>query len=177
MTRRGWAWQNGNRPDRPRQIANGKERGADLEKNILAFDPGKTTGFSMFEQFDNGDWFWHVWELPYNPIEIVTAVRNWSPTKVVGEYYEITPRTREREAIEVCAFIQLFLLQAELDGVEYQKPSQAQGLVTNDLIKSHGLWAPGLRNANESTRHLLYYLITKLNQTWWLEPLKNATSD
>jgi hypothetical protein len=130
---------------------------------VLAVDPGGTTGYSIAL---NGE-FTEAGQLP--PLEFQTYAHefaeNWGPQlTIVCERFTISGRTLKvsragsMSAIEVIGCLRYFSETYCDRDLLLQSPDDAMGLYTDAKLKLLGWWQPGKGHANDSLRHLAYYL-------------------
>lgn len=169
--------------------------------HVLALDPGGTTGWSSaywapddpnaklftldqihFQQGHLGPEEHHTlldeflasqvayFETPGKPeLEIVCESFEFRQHANDNKFYKAKVELISKEYIGV---IKLFCALAEIP-LTFQTASMAKTFVTDEKIKALNLWRPGMAHANDSTRHLLRYLvITKKYQrpiiNYWL---------
>lgn len=144
-----------------------------LPNLVLAVDPGKKTGLSLWSPHWSDDRPPEVTELswPEFPTYVETTVHAYasqgSSMAIVCESFTITVQTAKHtqapwslEGIGVCRYVALkydceFVLQA---------PSSAKTFSSDDRLRQLGWWATGRGHGNDATRHLLLYCATR---GWW----------
>lgn len=138
-----------------------------LAPHVLAVDPGKKTGLSLWHVDDDRP---EVTELswPEFPayVEEVTA-KYERDLAIACESFTITVQTAKHtqapwslEGIGVCRYL------AGKYGCELtlQAPSSAKLFSSDDRLRQLGWWTPGRGHGNDATRHLLLYVVTR---GWW----------
>lgn len=143
--------------------------------NVIAVDPGKMTGVSVF---DDGDF--RSFELS-NGFEGFAVWLDTEPDlfrphdQFVVESFTVNAGTAKKDAgayPEVFSIIGAARLTAFQNGMRFafQTPGEAKSFASNDKLKRLGWYAGGLGHADDSARHLLTFL-AKSNYTPILERL------
>lgn len=144
-------------------------------ERLLCLDPGHTTGVALFV---NGE-LSHceqvatvikttlgtklLWE---NLLDLFVRT---NPTAVVCENYRVYQHKLKQhsnssvETLRVIGGIDL-LCGLGWEGhepvpIKYQMASQAKGFVTDEKLKSWGMWQKGMRHSRDAVRHGCYYLL------------------
>lgn len=101
-------------------------------------------------------------------------IRRFDVDVVVSEQFDLRPSnkfTADLTPVKVNA-----VLDYIVDGIHYQTPAQAKGLVKDSTLKNLGWWLTGkdvnYKDANDvrdAFRHLVYYLVHDLKHKWTLE--------
>jgi hypothetical protein len=128
--------------------------------NVLAVDPGGTTGYVWWkdgELIDSGQLPPQLfWRLAH---DILTE----DDIQVVCERFVITARTaqlsQQTDAIENIGVLKYLAWSEALEPVRFQSPSDAKRLATDDVLRTAGLYVPG-DHARDAARHLLLHLAT-----------------
>lgn len=133
-------------------------------RSILAVDPGQMTGLSFLGV---GEVKPQTSELPWQEFgEYVERVLSQSTgdMHVVCEAFIITIETAKKtaapwslEGIGVCRYL------AGKYGATFslQTASNAKAFSSNDRLRDFNWWTPGKGHANDATRHLMVYCISK----------------
>jgi len=142
-----------------------------LPSTILAIDPGLATGIAVVTQKNGNLSIWSAREL--DPIKTGAYaqamlsdpfVLGASDLEIVIERFTITAATAKNSqapwSLEVIGMIK-WLVHDELnwdpDTIIMQGPAEAKRLITNDILKKHGLWHKGGQgHANDAIRHAVY---------------------
>lgn len=133
---------------------------------IIAFDPGLTTGLAIIEE---NAW----WAAQYTFRQIGDVLAEWthnpedtfSPGCVlVCESFTITQKTARNSqapwSLEVIGLIRYMAMVNHLELV-FQQPSAAKNLIKDQVIKNAGMWKPGQEHAMDAVRHCLLYAVTQ----------------
>lgn len=135
---------------------------SNLDLDILAIDPGGTTGMArcfLSAEGEVSDWAsWdigpgeHHAELYRQLYEVVI------PDVVICERFDYRPKLDKAELIsrEYIGIIKL----ARPD-VVLQSASEAKGFVNDNKLRALDLWAVGSPHQRDAYRHLLYYLVVR----------------
>lgn len=168
---------------------------------IIAIDPGGTTGIAIwngrhfeFDEFGGSVPHWTLWDMlssryttmPGNQaLQIVCEDFDWRleeadrAEREDGTSAETKKRTKiDYTAAELVGVVKLFA-QSHDASLTLQKAALAKGgffgTEHNDKIKRLSLWRPGMRHAMDALRHLLYYRVFTLQETYILDRLKEVT--
>lgn len=121
---------------------------------ILAFDPGKTTGWAALDE----------------KVELTSGIRTGQiPAEMAWDMmHETMPRLIVCETFthrmvgnvdytpaEVIGVVKLYS-RLELTPVLWQSPAQAKHFFTNDRLKERGFYVPAQPHGMDALRHLLY---------------------
>jgi len=144
--------------------------------NILALDPGGTTGFCIYRPVLQGlergqiGPHEHHDELD-NLLEqlFCSCVNMGEELHIVCEQFEFRKTERHRDFInyiprEYIGVVKLFFkkMRAPALQLHFQSASQAKGFWDDDKLKKLDLWVPGKTHADDATRHYLYYRVFTL---------------
>ena len=135
--------------------------------SVLAFDPGHTTGWAMFEngtlhecgEIDTSDMITAV-------KEIDLIIGSYSPTVVVMEDYRVY-RWRAKHhigsellTVQVIGAIQTIAIQEGITDIFQQPAHIAKGFCTNAKLQEWEFYQEhGDKHANDAIRHGCYYLL------------------
>lgn len=127
--------------------------------NILAFDPGGTTGWATFH--DNA--FFGGQLAGQHHYDLYLLMRDRDPNVIVYETFEYRNKSRSGLVLDSREYIGVIKLYAEINEVDIiaQTPAQAKGFVTDDKLKKMKLYQPGMPHLNDAMRHLVYYIVNK----------------
>lgn len=134
--------------------------------NILAIDPGKLSGWALYNQdtqhFSSG-------ELEF--IGIGRMLENLAPRgdlQTVVERFSIGTTTGKRPGanypLEVIGLARYFSTKSG-NPLKLQAPGDAKAFATNARLMAMGWWHQGgAGHANDAARHLMLYLVST---GWW----------
>lgn len=138
---------------------------------VLAFDPGGTTGWSLFcvhpdamgsdaeiRVFDNID-FWTAGEFTGSTEnqcdEIVELVHSWPGARLVTEDFKLRQLNAELSPVEINHTISWALRPRYF---VKQMPSLAMSTLTDERQKEMGFWLPGQQHARDAIKHNVTFL-------------------
>lgn len=130
---------------------------------ILAIDPGLTTGVAIL------DGELGITTLQLQPEELYEFITNMGDRlnvfdAIVCEAYMISPDTlrksRQLWSLELIGFMRYVAWRSNIT-FKLQQASSAKKFVTNELLKTYGLFIPGRDHANDALRHLVIYLVER----------------
>ena len=146
-----------------------------MDKDIIAFDPGKTTGVAHLHLTDNDFKLVGVWQMgdPDNVWENILKLlrqidRDSKDLTVLCESFEIRPDVAEPDETPKYIIKDLDRYVAPHFPIIYQTASQAKVGVPpgkngrRDRLYAFGLHQRGYRHANDAIRHCVTYAIDKL---------------
>ena len=136
---------------------------------LIAIDPGKATGFAVFDMSD-----------PQNPVIVYSAELEQFETcafvhsalaedpesyEVVIEEFKITPQTGKNSSanwsLEIIGAVRYLCHLFKVPLTE-QPPSRAKNFVPNDRMKAIGIWHRGGEgHARDALRHGVLYMVEK----------------
>jgi hypothetical protein len=143
-----------------------------MPRYILAIDPGKTTGMTLFS-YEAGSEPVLVWSKELEQEEVADAVRGvlWAPevrqhVDVACERFIINAQTvRNSQApysLEVIGIVKQCLKDngRAMDDIFFQAPADAMSMFTNEKLKKLGYWhRGGAGHALDAIRHALLRLV------------------
>jgi hypothetical protein len=147
--------------------------------NILAIDPGGTTGAAMYSYHSK---LWHTWQILYKPIELYEFFTNWIadlPVMVICESFDYRPvgkynfgGSRAIPKVDltprnVIGILELACAQHDVE-IVWQKPSIVNGddgrktdnpsvFWTDAKVKQLGLYKRGHVHEMDAVKHILHY--------------------
>ena len=146
-----------------------------MDKDIIAFDPGKTTGVAHLHLTDDDFKLVGVWQMgdPDNVWEDLLNLlrqidRDSEDLTVLCESFEIRPDVAEPDETPKYIIKDLDRYVAPHFPIIYQTASQAKVGVPpgkngrRDRLYAFGLHQRGYRHANDAIRHCVTYAIDKL---------------
>ena len=142
---------------------------------VLAVDPGKTTGLSLFtiEQGEDPVMQWS------DEVDFTNYVRRIKEAfaeygdslEIICEKFTINVQTAKNSqapySLECIGALKLLMLEngREPESLKYQLPANAMNMFPNDKLKKLGYWhRGGAGHALDSMRHGVLYLVT----TGWI---------
>lgn len=146
---------------------NGKEYFAG---RLLCFDPGETTGYAVFvANGANKPVLEESGQLATKDVSDAFAILSQTfervrPDWVVYENYLVYAWKAQDHSFselvtpKVIGAIQIICGIRKM-GYDTQMAGQAKGFVTDDKLKSWGLWKRGERHARDAIRHGIYWLL------------------
>lgn len=166
--------------------------------NILALDPGGTTGFVLYgaETIRNPDgkleWYNEKWQIGHmgpgaHHAMLYSSMELWQATNfiIVCESFEYRRRAADanrdnivldsKEYIGVVNLFEQQRMQGVTQGAQrvvFQTAATGKGFWRDDKLKKVGRYTPAMKHANDAMRHLLHYLVFKLDRRDILDLLK-----
>jgi hypothetical protein len=142
---------------------------SDFQGRVLAFDPGETTGWAVFnrtpdttELIDAGQAT--TWPLRVGVENFITLFQQFRPTIIVYESYHIYSwkanqhKNSEVATIQVVGCLQTLAIQRILPYTA-QTAQVGKAFCNDQKLKDWGLWVPGLKHARDACRHACYYIL------------------
>ncbi len=133
---------------------------------ILAFDPGHTTGFAVFEDqkiLDCGEI--DTTDMENAVLNVTDIFEPWKPDVVVIEDYRIY-KWRAKHHVgspmlttRVIGCIETIAIQRGIYKIYKQPAHIAKGFCTDPKLKDWGFFLKGKKHANDAIRHGAYYLL------------------
>ena len=147
--------------------------------HIWAFDPGQTTGWCHISFHDGEIGAYNSGEADHfqignmlfdNPaLKSAISKKDIYDLNFVVEKFTMNSKiTQSPWSLETTGLIRYFAAIYQVP-LHIQTPSQAKGLVTNEIIKKVGLWVPDQGHAMDAVRHALWFLMVKkgaLKEVW-----------
>lgn len=132
----------------------------------LCFDPGHTTGWAIFNQFD----LTSSGEIDTNDIakatnEVELLISEYQPDIIVIEDYRVYKWRAKHHAgsdmltTRVIGCIETLALICHVPDVIKQPAHVAKGFCTDQKLKEWNLYKKGEKHARDAIRHGCYYLI------------------
>ena len=129
---------------------------------IYAFDPGKITGVSTWDQSDEDPFWAGQFPLP----ELYEVVDGWcdqmSSNHVQIEKFTISAGTvrkaPESDPLDVIGYLKYASWRCGFE-IGWTKPADVMSTFTDAALKKAGMYVPGKGHANDSSRHLAWYLV------------------
>lgn len=161
-------------------------------KRIIALDPGGTTGMAVWSDrrqlFEGGtvsgdDMKWYELGPEEHHKQLMDFLVKWTvgpaaDFTIVCESFEFR-QNRQRDNINLMSreYIGVVKLFNQMYGtpVVFQTAGAAKSFVTDDKLKVMDLYQKGSAHERDATRHLIYYMVTKLGRTDLIESWKDLT--
>jgi hypothetical protein len=129
--------------------------------NIIAFDPGKTTGWSrLWEgEFEAGELSWLDAVRYYHQlcneklVYFETVVESFIITA------ETMKKTRQNWSLESIGAMRYLNEIYHPGDFHLQSPAEAKAFATNDKLKKMGWYTVGQDHARDASRHLLVFAV------------------
>lgn len=144
---------------------------------IIALDPGGTTGVATYV---DGEWSRFELKGDHHD-ELVAKVSMFCPDVVIYERFQYQRRELDKGvslvlvSVEYIGCLKYLYQSSRFDGETWelieQTPAQAKNLFTDDKLRRLDLWSSS-PHERDATRHLLYYLVVKLQQRSWIDRLR-----
>lgn len=155
--------------NRLRAAANKSKGVAPFDGNLLALDPGETTGIALYSCTKDEAVLTHASQMKTWPLEqgveaFEALLKQLSPTRVVFESYQVYEWKTEDHTwsqvptVQVIGMIRTILIQNKIP-YSTQTAQVAKGFCDDDKLKAWGYYQPGLRHARDAIRHACYYLL------------------
>jgi hypothetical protein len=171
-----------------------------MMRRVVALDPGGTTGIAMLTEYPHNDGTftsdWHFEQIgpQKHHLTLYTLLHAWA--EAADEFHLVTEsfEYRQNDKTNIVLVSKEYIGIAELVYQELraendmrtsrnevlenvlrfaqQTASQAKGFVSDIQLKRLGLYLPGKQHARDATRHLIYYMVARLNRYDILKPLK-----
>lgn len=123
-----------------------------MKPNILALDPGLTTGYC-------GNINGGVVHGQVPPQEIWRTLHTLAPNQLIVEAFVWQPRHKvDLTPVEVIGRIREWSEQADVPIVQEFTLSIVNHYFPDARLKKMDVYFPGERHANDAARHLLYYM-------------------
>jgi hypothetical protein len=137
--------------------------------HLWSYDPGLVTGWCHLSVHENEIGVFNCGETDHIGIgnmladnQSLTAAVNRKELEVVFVIERFVMNTKispQPWSLETIGLVRYFAAHYAIP-LHLQSPSEAKGLIKDDVIKRAGLYVPGAGHAMDSVRHALYYLIT-----------------
>lgn len=134
---------------------------------LLCLDPGKTTGWCLFE---NGKLTTvaHVEDCyddnNVNVVSLLKLIEDIQPDFILYEDYKVYSNKLDRHSFSSVFTVRLIgavEAYAQMNNIKTHKQmaSTAKGFVTDEKLKQWGFWADGMRHGRDAIRHGCYFLL------------------
>jgi hypothetical protein len=153
-----------------------------LPNYVLAIDPGKRTGYSLFDTQTNKPPWVGEFEFEAGCAWLETWLTGAGPrTAVAVERFIIDQRTvRNSQApwsLEMIGVVRYLAHKYSAADLKLQDVPTAKRFSSDARLKTLGWWRPGLGHGNDASRHTLLYLVS---HGWWtpvLDPDRVAATE
>ena len=140
-----------------------------MNRNVLAVDPGKTTGYWLFNadgessitspaKFAGGQlaqWDFIEW--------MERHLKDFAPLEIVCETFQVTQRSLQQRGERLWSVEQIGILQylCRKNGWSYteQSPSDAKNFVSDEKLKRIGWYIKGMEHSRDAARHAVLYAV------------------
>lgn len=137
-----------------------------LEGNLLALDPGETTGYCIFNPqgvlIAQGQE--RTWPLESCIPVISKLLEAYQPKAVVFESYQVYSWKTEDHSwsqiptVQVIGCVKTLIILANIS--YFQQTAQvAKQFVSDQRLKDWNMWFVGIRHARDAIRHACYFLL------------------
>ena len=141
--------------------------------NILAFDPGGTTGWVLYSD----DTIVGGQLEGQHHLDLFNLLNDYDPDIIVYETFEYRNKSRAGLVLDSREYIGVIKLYNQIwSGTKLvaQTPAQAKGFVTDDKLKKMKLYYPGMPHMCDAMRHLVYYIVNHTELPLRTELLEKA---
>ena len=143
------------------------------EFNVIAFDPGGTTGYAIATVSDSGRFhFEYSGQQRYSRYsEVFGMLESLIPLYVIAESFEFRKGAQHHgivlESRDVLGVLKLW---CEIRGSHFclQSPSVGKAFTTNARLRQHGIYKIAADHANDASRHLLRWWFFGEGSQWRL---------
>lgn len=147
-----------------RGLAPGLEMDGQALMRILAVDPGKTTGWVIYQEGEDLEFGQSAFEPFVKKVERVQQGISSYIDTIVCERFTIntftTKNSNQTDALEVIGYLKSVAVRYQTRFL-LQMPSSAKTFATDERLKDAGLYIVGQDHARDAARHLLLYLTQK----------------
>lgn len=127
--------------------------------NILAIDPGKTTGWATWQR---GEWNAGEHEDWYTMCHWLREI-TYLFDVLICEEFRITTATAKKSpqpwSLEMIGVLKFLRWDRGQPPPVMQSPADAMKFATNDKLKKANMYSVGQEHARDASRHLLLYLV------------------
>lgn len=150
------------------------QRGLALVGCVMAFDPGETVGWALFdgpELIDCGQHRTTEWTRD-QIIGLRDLIRSTAPHQVVFESYRVygwktdSHANNEMHTSQIIGILRETCLEWDVP-YAMQSAQIAKQFVTDDKLKAWNLWQTGQKHARDAIRHAVYWQIFGSSQKLW----------
>lgn len=138
-----------------------------IPERLLCLDPGKTTGWCLFEQGKLTRWGQVDNCYDDNNIDatgLLTLFQEVNPDFIVYEDYRVYSNKLDRHAFSPVMTVRLLgaiETYSQMNGIKTHKQmaTTAKTFCTDEKLEQWGFWQPGMRHARDAIRHGCYFLL------------------
>lgn len=138
-----------------------------IPERLLCLDPGKTTGWCLFEQGKLTRWGQVDNCYDDNNIDatgLLTLFQEVNPDFIVYEDYRVYSNKLDRHAFSPVMTVRLLgaiETYSQMNGIKTHKQmaTTAKTFCTDEKLEQWCFWQPGMRHARDAIRHGCYFLL------------------
>lgn len=141
----------------------------DFQGQVLAFDPGETTGWAAFKRTQESTQLIDAGQIKTWPLRaavpnLLYLFQEYYPHIIVYESYHIYSwkanqhKNSEVATIQVVGCLQTLAIQ-KIIPYTAQTAQVGKQFCNDTKLEDWGLWIPGLRHARDAIRHGCYYIL------------------
>lgn len=129
---------------------------------IYAFDPGKITGVARWDTV--GDSCSHFWSGQFTVEELYEFVDGKCEELEVAQVEKFTisagtvRKAPEPDPLDVIGYLKYAAWRCGFE-IRWTKPADVMATFPDAALKKGGMFTPGKGHANDSARHLAWYLV------------------
>ena len=138
-----------------------------IPKRLLCLDPGKTTGWCLFEDgklttVDHVDNCYDAKNV--NVVPLLKLIEDIQPDFILYEDYKVYSNKLDRHAFNPVFTVRLIgavEAHAQMNNIKTHKQmaTTAKNFVTDDKLKQWGFYEKGLKHGRDAVRHGCYFLL------------------
>lgn len=138
-----------------------------IPKRLLCLDPGKTTGWCLFEdgKLTIVDHIENCYDdKNVNVVPLLKLIEDIQPDFILYEDYKVYSNKLDRHSFNPVFTVRLIgavEAHAQMNGIKTHKQmaTTAKNFVTDDKLKQWGFYEKGLRHGRDAIRHGCYFLL------------------
>ena len=138
-----------------------------IPERLLCLDPGKTTGWCLFEQGKLTRWGQVDNCYDDNNIDatgLLNLFQEVNPDFIVYEDYRVYSNKLDRHTFSPVMTVRLLgaiETYSQMNGIKTHKQmaTTAKTFCTDEKLEQWGFWQPGMRHARDAIRHGCYFLL------------------
>ena len=135
-----------------------------MDIKVVAFDPGRTTGYAMGDIDEKGKMLVVTGQVEFTRAALLTQLEWYDPDVIVYERFDFRRSNRyQRDKVDLYPreLIGIIELYGETHSgsvrLDTQSASAAKGYFTDRKLKEDGVYKPGKPHANDAARHLCHW--------------------
>lgn len=125
---------------------------------IYAFDPGKITGVSTWTTGGGFSGHQFTVEELYEYVDDACDQIGWAQIEKFTISARTTKVARETDPLDVIGYLRYAAWRCGFQ-IGWTKPADVMSTFTDASLKKAGMYLPGKGHANDSSRHLAWYLV------------------